>query len=510
MSGLPSVTVAEARGYVAVNAEIDKLAVVIGCASGGTVTSGLTPFYLSGQSAQTGVGYGDGPDALCQIIEQVQPSPATKVPAAMYIVPGTTVGAHGTINVTGVTGTSVVTIDTAVKPYGTYEAQIRVVTGCTIGVSGGELQWSLDGGRNWSRVTALGTAAVFTIPNANVKFAFAAGTLVAGDIATVRTTAPAPVGADLDTAFAALATSTIDFGLLVCEFPMTAALAAKITSGLALLRASGRIVTALVRSRAPNFEASETDAAWGALIITEFKTYNDSSIVVSAAYGLLTDAMTGRQYLRMDLAQYAADVVRVGRSEIPNMPADRQQANFTLINSVGTTIGHDEGVRGSFTGLSNDALGNRIRTVMRLPDSAARENVYSTVPWVLYASDERIRNLPTRRVANAMERVAVSAGTAGLGGRIFYIPADPDVPNSLPRLTEVSRKALHASIYAPLAREFRDDIQNWDDCAVDNGLVQVNPIVTVTGGNLLQISVTLAPRVFGYLLTLNLTLAVQQ
>ncbi len=58
--------------------------------------------------------------------------------------------------------------------------------------------------------------------------------------------------------------------------------------------------------------------------------------------------------------------------------------------------------------------------------------------------------------------------------------------------------------------EFKDDIQNWDDASLDTGLVQVNPIVTVSGGNLLSVTGSLAPLVFGYLLNLGFTLAVQQ
>jgi hypothetical protein len=40
--------------------------------------------------------------------------------------------------------------------------------------------------------------------------------------------------------------------------------------------------------------------------------------------------------------------------------------------------------------------------------------------------------------------------------------------------------------------------------------VQVNPVITVSGGNLLTVAVTLAPIVKGYLLNLNVTLAIQE
>lgn len=506
MSGLFVITVLEARGFVATLAEIDRLAVVMGSSSLG---SGLSPFFRSGQAAQAAVGYGDAPDTLCQIIEQVQDNGGgAKYPAAMYTTPNTTAGAYGTINVTGVTGTSVVTFDNSVKPFGTYEARLRVTLGGTVATGPISLVYSLDGGRTESQVVALGTANTYTIPNSNVKFNFAAGTLVTGDIVSVRTTAPAPTAGDITTAMAALAVSTIDFSILVCEFPMTAALAGTVKTGLAALRAVGKRVTALSRTRMRNFESAETEAAWYGVITADFTSaFVDSSQCVRAAYGFVGDAMTGRQYLRSDLAQWAADVVRIPRARLPNVPFDQREANFTLVDPSGATIGHDEGTRGSVTGLSDDSLGNRFSSVQRLPDAGRREDVFSTVPWVMYAADERIRNLAVRRLANAIERTAVTAGTSVLGENLFYI-TDPDGSN--PRLTPASRNAVHGTIWAALKKEFPGEIQNLLDGDNDTGLVQVNPAITITGGNLVNVACTLSPRIPGFLLTLAITLAVQE
>jgi hypothetical protein len=641
MSGIYEITVQEARGFVAVAADLDRLAVVMGCSS---VGSGLSPFYLSGQSAVAGVGYGDAADVLTTIIEQPQDNgTARKFPAAIYRTPITTEGAYGTIDVSGVTGTVVVTTNAATKPYGTYEAYLRIVNGGLIGTDGITFVWSLDNGRNTSNVTGLGTATNYTIPNSNARFNFApasadltalntllneiktdyeahrvltagsvhggadatntitaanasdtatrialandlrakinahriltgggvhgaadttnvitapvatddatalilaldlkakynahriltagsvhgaadstnattsaspsAGAFAAGDIVKVRTLGPAPSTTDVDAAFLALKNASIDFSLLVCDFPVDATMFAHITSGLTTLLGAGKRVTAICRTRLPDFEASETETAWGVSIVANFtSSVTDSRILLRAAYTLTKDAMTSRLYRRSNIAQFAADVVRIGRADFPDAPADQKMAGASMVDASGTEMGHDEGPRGAFTGLSNDTLGNRFSCDMRLPDFARREDVYATVPWVMYAADERIRNLPTRRIANAMERTAVTAGNAGLGGRLFYTPAT-NAPGSQPRLTPASRAAIHAVIYSALKREFANDIQNADAAGLDTGLVQVNPVITVTGGNLVKVAVTLAPLVFGYLLSLDLTLAVQQ
>lgn len=719
MSGNFTVTVQEARGFVAVPADIDALAVVMGFSSLG---SGLSPFFLSGSTAVIGVGFGDAVDDLTQIIEQSQPSGTSKkVPAAIYSTPGSVPGSYGTIDTSGVLGTSVITVDPTSQPFGTYHARIKIISPGTVGTTGITYQSSLDDGRNFSNTTALGSAGEILIPNSGVRFllapptsadaalfssvnavraaaiahfvivtgsppthaasdtidnaaltavpaattiataiaafnacleylsahvsnaggvyhttadtvaeaalaaipnAFSAddvadglpalvaaynahrilvgagpvhgtadstntaaastastGTLLVGDMAKVRTFAPAPSSNDIDAAFAAMAAAPADFALVVCEWDCTASLAAHVSLGLNALLAAGKRVTALVRTRLPFFEMqtaitgatnanpivitatghgltsgqtaniagvvgntaangmfvvtvidsshfsipvngngsytsggiiTESEAAWSANISLDWSTFTDSRIVKRATYEFVTDAITARQYRRSDLAQFAADVVRVPRFVWPDAPADQPMANATLIDATGTTIGHDEGPRGAAPGLSNDTLGNTFSCVQRLPDPDVREALFNTVPWVAYAFGERIRNLMTRRVANAMERVAVSAGTTLLGGIIFYIPADPSVPSSLPTLTDASRNAVQGVIFRALVAEFSNDIQNATDAAVDTGLVQVNPVITVSGGNLIGISLTIAPKVLGYLLTLGVTFAVQE
>jgi hypothetical protein len=334
-----------------------------------------------------------------------------------------------------------------------------------------------------------------------------AGTAVAGDIVRVRTVAPAPNAAGITAACAALAAASIQFGILACDFDMTPAIFAALSSGKSTLIAAGKRVSVLARTRLPDYENDETEAEWAEAIAADYDSLSDSGIHLRPTPGLLTDAYTARQYLRSDLGQFAADVVRVARSVWPDCPNDRKMANFTLVNGNGVTVGHDEGPRGSVTGLSNDTLGNRFGCVQRLPDASRLEDVYTTVPWVMYAADERIRNLPTRRVCNAIERVAVTAGTSLSGSKVGYTPA---AGATSAQLTDGGRRLIHGVIYAALAREFRTDIQNSNDAALDTGLVQVAQNITVSGGNLLGVSVTLAPLVWGYLQKLDIVLAIQQ
>lgn len=333
-------------------------------------------------------------------------------------------------------------------------------------------------------------------------------TLVAGDYFTVRTYAPAPSTSDITTAMTALAVANVDFSLLFFEFPCDAAMAAIISAGLDALKAVGKLVTALIRTRIPDAETGETDAAWNTSISADFANFDDSRVIKRAAYGFITDAMTSNQYLRSDFAQLCADVVRVERAVWPDAPADllTGMPNVTLVNSSGTLIGHDEGPMGSSTGLSNPDIGNRFSCVMRIPNPNTRNNVYNTFPWTSYGAGDNIQSLMARRLANACERVAVSAGIPQLGARLFYVSTGA----SSGTLTPASLQAVHQAIFAALSSEFSTEFLNANDADLNTGLVQVNPTVTVSAGRTLGVSVTVSPNIGGYVLTLTITLSVQQ
>ncbi len=332
------------------------------------------------------------------------------------------------------------------------------------------------------------------------------GTFTKGDTVSMRTFGPQPGATEIAEAFTTMASDGVNCGVVAIECDMTASLAASVTTGLNALAAVGVDAVAIVRTRAPDFEASETISDWYSAITADFANFDDDRIVVRASYGLLTDAVTTRQYRRSDLAQFAADVVRVDRFVWPCSPNDRPIPNLSLVDGNGSTVGHDEGGRGEVTGLSNDTLGNRFSAVHRLPDPSRREDVFNTVPWVMYPSDGRIRNLPTRRLVNAMKRVARASGTPGLGSRVFYTSTGPTTGN----LTDTSREAIQARIFQALNAEFAEEINNANDGDIDAGLVQVAQAVTVSGGNLLTIPVTLAPEIGGFVLSLPITLSIQE
>ncbi len=363
-----------------------------------------------------------------------------------------------------------------------------------------------NGGHNSADVTNVITSADATY-----------GTLAAGDIVKVRTVSPAPSAADLFTAgtpntgaFPTLAASGQKLSIVACDFDVNATLAAAIKLGLDDCKAAGKDLVCLIRVRTRNAETGETETAWSAAVAADFLNFSDYRQVAHAGYGLTTDAATGRQYLRSTFAQFVADVVRVDRVTWPCGPADRPRANVRLSNANGLGIGHDEGARGVARNLSVFEDGNRFSCDYRDARSPAAELVYGSMPFTLYGPLDAIRNLPTLRVINAIERVALAAAFFSLGGTVAYNAAEAGVIGSVPTLPDTTRNAIQAAILQAISAEFATDIQNASDYDIETGLVRIPSTCSVTGGNLVTISATLAPKVFGYVISIPLTIAVQE
>ncbi len=344
------------------------------------------------------------------------------------------------------------------------------------------------------------------------------GTLVAGDVVKVRTIEPTPSAADIfdasttppTGALATLALSPQTFAMIACDFPVNAAMAAVIKTGLDYMESKGKPVVCINRVRLPDAEASETETAWSASVKADFLNFYDYRQVQHAGYGRVTDAVTGRVYQRSTFAQLIADVIRCDLDAWPDRPEDRPRAGVRLSDEDGIDVGHDEGERGTATGLASDELGSRFSTDFRDSKAANPESVYGGVPFTCYGPTDTIKNLMVARVVFAIRRVALQAIFRALGGKIAYEPADPTVFGSVPTLPEATRLSLQGVVLAAIASQFGTMIQNATDADIDTGLVQIPTVATVTSGNLVTIQGALSIKVFGYLIGVSMPISIQE
>lgn len=161
----------------------------------------LTPrVFTSTKSLLTKHGYSDGVDYCSSHFEE------TKKPVIFIGLPTVTAGAIGRVDTSGNTGSCVITINAGA--HGVLDAtriRVKVVAGGVIGTDQIVLDVSADGGLTYKRVR-LGTGNSYTIPYYGLILSFAAGSLVADDLAfKCETTAPRWDAAGLTAARTALA-----------------------------------------------------------------------------------------------------------------------------------------------------------------------------------------------------------------------------------------------------------------------------------------------------------------
>jgi hypothetical protein len=145
-----TVSVSNAQGSPTIPQDADFGICFIGYSTTTPLAAGVvSPPYSSPSAFAGDFGLSDAIDGGCQAIT-VRPTNPQPSPICFYRTPATTPGARGTtLTTTGVTGTSVVTKTGSTNPVGTYQPVGRVITGCTLGVTGGVIQYSPDNGRSW-------------------------------------------------------------------------------------------------------------------------------------------------------------------------------------------------------------------------------------------------------------------------------------------------------------------------------------------------------------------------
>lgn len=245
---MPSVIFAVQDGNLGILPSQDlEPTVIIGATSGGAALLNK-PFVATRHSDLAVVGNGDSV-AL----------------ASMYVAAGlavlfcksgnTTAGVPGTVDSTGKTGTSVVTVSG--NSYLSAEIAIRFPVGGTIGTAGIQYQTSLDGGRSWKAVKSLGTANTITVDGSGLVFNFAAGTIVANDIVRATPKAPEPNDAEVLAALNACGAHEQSWDLFAVAATATSSMFDVVSTAANTLTLKGRPVSGFMFMRNPNTGESE-------------------------------------------------------------------------------------------------------------------------------------------------------------------------------------------------------------------------------------------------------------
>jgi hypothetical protein len=298
-----------------------------------------------------------------------------------------TPGTYGAVVVAGVTGTSVPSAGAA-TPLDDYDVYVKIVAGGIVGVAGITYQWSLDGGRTLSAVTALGVANSIVVPNSGVQIALAAGTLVAGDVVQVPTSQPASSAVHLGDALAALTASNVPWEFVQFATPLDGAAFDQIETSFAALFAAGKYRSWQGSFRRPN--VGETAAAYKTAFDAAFGT---RSTIVGSLYAgdaKVSSAVSGRLYRMRTVA--AVGPLQASVSEEVNI-ADiglGPLSGVQIADDNGNPDNHDEAVS---PGLDDSRAG----TLRSWP---SRTGVFVTRPRILCPTGSDFTIVPYRRVMN--------------------------------------------------------------------------------------------------------------
>jgi len=283
---IPSVniTIADNGANTSLQLPLQNVQVVIGCAIGGTVNVPYATTLATKLQSQ----FTAGP--LVEAGGLVCAAGGTVIAVSAPIV---THGSAKSVQFTG-TGTSAITttLDATNGAWDDAFVVFKVVSGGTIGVSGIQFQISYDAGRHYGPTLNLGTANTYALTNLGVTLNFAAGTLVAGDVAQFQTIAPQWNVAGIQAALAALAASAYalsGWGSMHIVGPCSASDAATINTTIDNLRTQYVFTRTFLEARdaaAPTAwgGSGETESAWMTSVETAFSATAATRIVVAAGH----------------------------------------------------------------------------------------------------------------------------------------------------------------------------------------------------------------------------------
>lgn len=302
--------------------------------------------------------------------------------------------------------TSVPTIDEDFEPLDDFQCRIKFTAGGTIGVAGIKYQLSLDDGRNYGPVLALGTATAIefadtAVDGEAITVNLGAGTIDEDDEFAFPTVAPAPSTPNVTAACTAMGLSVLDWESLACTAPTTTGIFDAIDTLMLSMYASGRYPSAYLGARLP--VGAESLATYFASVNGALGSKASTYIDLSYHACEIVSAISGRQYRRP--VMFVAAPFEASQSEEVNAGDPTLGALPCVItDALGNPKYHNEDL---FPG-PDDARFTTLRTI------AGKQGVYLNRARLFSAAGSDFRLHTYRRVFN----IALAAARAYFVNRL--------------------------------------------------------------------------------------------
>jgi hypothetical protein len=376
---LPSVNITELDGQLGATSVGGKLLAVAGpCTSG--------PFNIPSTFART-------KDMLAQFTG----GPAVEAAAYAidnYEIPVMLVrsNAAAPATVSAVTsvkvGSAAVTVKSGFAPVDDLELALEILTDGTVGTAGIKYRVSQNAGRSWSETMTQGTGTEIAFPGVGVTLVLGTGTVKAGDLHAVETTAATWNDTNLHDALAPLGVTQVQWKIVHIVGTLddaTIAIADAVksfTNGKHIWIGNTRVPA---RGADPETEA---EYATDMQILSSAHSSRDASLFAGACRA--TSAISGKLYRRP--AVWGIPALQASVSEEINIADVDLGAlpGISIRDANGMPVEHDEAVN---PGLDDMRFGT-LRTWPR------REGVYVNLPRLFSPTGSDFKLIPHRLVMN--------------------------------------------------------------------------------------------------------------
>lgn len=441
---LPSARTTESDGALGIRPSLSGLPLaIVGQTTAGTANAPAS--FTDPDQVQAALGAGRAVEQACYALERFGRS-VVVVKTATTGVPAN----YGSVDDSGVSGSSTITIDSdgSNKPNDDYQIDVLVSTDDgTTGTIGNaspaiSLAVSLDAGRSRAAAKPLGTANTYTIPGTNVKIDFGAGTLEDGDRFSVTVEAEHPDDTELAAALDALKVTALSYDLVHLTSPIDASGFDVADVFLTAMHNAGKHKHVMAHFRLQGLLTPETDADYITAFNAEFSAKANSSLYVAAgAVDVASSVTRGRMARRAP--SFPASAMMASVSEEVDIaapgPSGYALPGCQLRDSKGNPRAgyYDESV--------SPGLDDVRALTLRIWDGET--GVYVNNPRLLSAVGSDFDFSPKRRVMNLARGIAV----AWLRRNVQSRPLRVNKATGFVRESELL--ALEAALNAELTRQ---------------------------------------------------------
>lgn len=313
---------------------IGVIAIIATCLSGVVAK----PTTVTTKSQALAFGHGELPELATHILD------VGNKPVVACKVASSTPGTVGTITTTGAPGSSPSAITAGGSaPLDRFRVVVRFPTGGTVGTAGIKWQYSLDAGKTWSVVSALGTANTIPIPDTGITLALAAGAIAANESVSFTTKGPVANLSDIQACLDALKATGLNYeAILVGSVEADATMINGLRTALNGFMARGLSKRAFVNVR-PWTPGTETAQAYiDALTIISNAARTGLRVDVCADGGYLPSPIRGISIWRPTSLFLAARVAKISIGTDAAYVNDGPVDGVTIVDDDGAPICWDE------------------------------------------------------------------------------------------------------------------------------------------------------------------------